>query len=115
LESLERRKAWSLWKNWGLSVLCKGLGVLFLVKSFQLTISPRPFAAICVFSSRWFATCLPFSGGGPSAPYSPANGCTFFLMCLGLITYVHLSTLGVVIPLCHSQVHHLISMATGSL
>ncbi len=39
----------------------------------------------------------------------------FALMCLCLVTYVHFSTLRVVIPLCHSQVHHLISMATGSL
>jgi hypothetical protein len=77
LESLERRRIWNLCKL-RMGTLCsldivfsgKGHGVFFLVKSYWLLISPRPFAGICVFVGRWFATCLHF-WLGHATPYSP--------------------------------------------
>lgn len=78
-------KVWNLWKEeefgifvtweWGHCVLCTLCSLerpwcIFLVKSCQLPISPRPFIGICVFVGRCFTTCLHF-WLGHTTPYSP--------------------------------------------
>ncbi len=47
-------------------------GFLFFLKSCWLTISLRPFATICMFVGKWFATYLPL-WWGPTNPYSLVN------------------------------------------
>jgi hypothetical protein len=78
-------KVWNLWKEeefgifvtweWGHCVLCTLCSLerpwrIFLVKSCQLPISPRPFIGICVFVGRCFTTCLHF-WLGHTTPYAP--------------------------------------------
>jgi len=49
--------------NRGLFALLKCPGAFFWVKSNCLSISPGSFAAICMFSGRWFTNCCLSSGG----------------------------------------------------